>query len=147
MAARGEPQHRVLGEQPLGRREPAEAQALVGVVERELELAAAARFAAALRFGREPQPHLPQQLAPREPEAVAPAHPHQVLDRGPLEPGRRAAHEATDTPRGTHSLALLPHCARRLGPPRPNAPQPDTPPRLASLSRPIPGAIPRSTAR
>src|SRR2546422_6673678 len=87
MAARGEPQHCVLGEQPLGRREPAEARALVGVVERELELAAAARFAAALRIGREPQPHLPQQLAPREPEAVAPAHPHQVLDRAALEPG------------------------------------------------------------
>src|SRR5438034_1544624 len=114
MAARGEPQHRVLGEQPLGRREPAEAQALVGVVERELELAAAARFAAALRIGREPQPHLPQQLAPREPEAVAPAHPHQVLDRSPLEPGRRAAYEVTDTPIGTVSIALLHDFARRI---------------------------------
>src|SRR2546426_12308198 len=112
MAARGEPQHRVLGEQPLGRREPAEAQALVGVVERELELAAAARFAAALRIGREP-------------EAVAPAHPHQVLDRSPLEPGRRAAYEVTDTPIGTVSLALLHDFARRILTPIPYEPEPD----------------------
>src|SRR5438876_11664234 len=125
MAARGEPQHCVLGEQPLGRREPAEAQALVGVVERELELAAAARFAAALRIRREPQPHLPQQLAPREPEAVAPAHPHQVLDRSPLEPGRRAAYEVTDTPIGTVSLALLHDFARRILTPIPYEPEPD----------------------
>src|SRR5207245_8580369 len=106
MAARGEPQHCVLGEQPLGRREPAEAQALVGVVERELELAAAARFAAALCFGREPQPHLPQQLAPREPEAVAPAHPHQVLDRGPLEPGDRKSTRLNSS-HGSISYAVL----------------------------------------
>src|SRR3989449_8008906 len=125
MAARGEPQHCVLGEQPLGRREPAEARALVGVVERELEWAAAARFAAALRIGREPQPHLPQQLAPREPEAVAPAHPHQVLDRAALEPGRRAAHEVTDTPIRTVSLALLHDFARRILTPIPYEPEPD----------------------
>src|SRR5205809_6295668 len=125
MAARGEPQHLVLGEQPLGRREPAEAQALVGVVERELELAAAARFAAALRIGREPKPHLPQQLAPREPEAVAPAHPHQVLDRSPLEPGRRAAYEVTDTPRATAWIAPLHDFARRIVTPTPHDPAPD----------------------
>src|SRR2546421_7968921 len=41
------------------------------------ELAPAACLAALLRFGREPQPHLPQQLAPRQAEAVAPADPHQ----------------------------------------------------------------------
>src|SRR2546425_12003502 len=69
-----------------------------------------------LRIGREPQPPRPQQLAPREPEAVAPAHPHQVLDRSPLEPGRRAAHEVTDTPIGTVSLALLHDFARRIVP-------------------------------
>src|SRR2546427_7758663 len=125
MAARGEPQHRVLGEQPLGRREPAEAEASGGRVERDLGLAGAARSAPALRFGREPKPPLPQQLAPREPEAVAPAHPHQVLDRGPLEPGRRAAHEVTDTPIGTVSLALLHDCARRIVPPIPYEPEPD----------------------
>src|SRR5438876_12207842 len=117
----------MLGEQPLGLREPAEAQPLVRVVERELELAAAARpprVAAALRIGREPQPHLPQQLAPREPEAVAPAHPHQVLDRSPLEPGRRAAYEVTDTPIGTVSIALLHDFARRILTPIPYEPEP-----------------------
>src|SRR3989449_6895253 len=90
-----------------------------------LELAATARFAAALRIGREPQPHLPQQLAPREPEAVAPAHPHQVLDRSPLEPGRRAAYEVTDPPIGTVSLALLHDFARRILTPIPYEPEPD----------------------
>src|SRR2546425_12895264 len=78
-----------------------------------------------LRIGREPQPHLPQQLAPREPEAVAPAHPHQVLDRSPLEPGRRAAYEVTDTPIGTVSLALLHDFARRILTPIPYEPEPD----------------------
>src|SRR3989441_6987679 len=72
-----------------------------------------------LRIGREPQPHLPQQLAPREPEAVAPAHPHQVLDRSPLEPGRRAAYEVTDTPIGrseehTSELQSLAYLVCRL---------------------------------
>jgi len=98
------------------------------VVERELELAAAARpprVAAALRFGREPQPHLPQQLAPREPEAVAPAHPHQMLDRAALELGRRPAHEITDASIGTVALTLLHDCARRVFAPITYEPEPD----------------------
>src|SRR5438445_158915 len=65
------------------------------------------------------------QLAPREPEAVAPAHPHQVLDRSPLEPGRRAAYEVTDTPIGTVSIALLHDFARRILTPIPYEPEPD----------------------
>src|SRR2546430_6870157 len=114
MAARREPQHRVLGEQPLVRRETAEAQSLERVVESELELAPAACLAALLRFGREPQPHLPQQLAPRQAEAVAPADPHQVLDRAALELGGSPPHEITDAPERA-ARALVRSEERRVG--------------------------------
>src|SRR2546429_9986582 len=87
---------RVLGEQPLLRREAAEAEPLVGMVERQLELPARAGVRVAGRLGRQPQSHLPQQLAPGEPEAVAPAHPHEVLDPGALEPGTRPARQGSD---------------------------------------------------
>src|SRR5713226_10193273 len=96
MTACREPQHRVLCEQPLVRLEPVEAEPLVRVVERQLELAAPASVRAARRLGCEPQADLPQQLAPREPEAIASPHPHEVLDGATLEPGWRAPHEVAD---------------------------------------------------
>src|SRR6266852_4179146 len=96
MTARREPQYRVLGEQPLVGLEPVEAEPLVRMVERQLELAAPAGVRAARRLGCEPQADLPQQLAPRESEAVASAHPHEVLDGAALEPGWRAPHEVAD---------------------------------------------------
>src|SRR6266849_2787127 len=66
MTARREPQYRVLGEQPLVGLEPVEAEPLVRMVERQLELAAPAGVRAARRLGCEPQANLPQQRAPRE---------------------------------------------------------------------------------
>src|SRR6266850_393099 len=96
MAARGEPQDGVLGEQPLGRLEAAEAESFVWMIERQLELSPSARVHPVRRFRRKPQPHLPEQLAPGEPEAVASPHPHEMLDRGALELGRRAAREIAD---------------------------------------------------
>src|SRR5438034_1903078 len=106
MAARGEAQDLVLGEHPLICLHAAEAQPLVRVVEWQLDLAPPARVSAALGFGRQPQPHLPQQLTPGEPEVVAPAHPHEVLDPGALELWRRAAHEVAEAPEGSALLAL-----------------------------------------
>src|SRR6266853_1607771 len=91
MAAGGEPQDGIFGEQPLGRREAAEPQSLVGVIERQLELTPSARVHPLHRFRWKPQPYLPDQLAPGEPEAVASPHPHEMLDRGALELGCRAA--------------------------------------------------------
>src|SRR5438132_3187391 len=85
MAARREAEHGVLGEQSLACLEPAEAQVLERVLERQLELAPAAGVVARIGHGRQPQAHLPHEVAPGEPEPVAPAHPHQVLDRRALE--------------------------------------------------------------
>src|SRR5437879_13058592 len=84
MSARRESQDRVFGEQPLVRRETAEPEPLVGMVERQLELPPRAGIRVACRLGRQPQSHLPQQLAPGEPEAVAAPPPHEVLDRAAL---------------------------------------------------------------
>src|SRR3989440_12395350 len=87
------------------------------------ELAPAACLAALLRFGREPQPHLPQQLAPRQAEAVAPADPHQVLDRAALELGGSPPHEITDAPERA-ARALVHDRGRRLLAPIPDEPEP-----------------------
>ena len=76
MAARREAEHGVLGEQSLAGLEPAEAQVLERVVERQLELAPAAGVVPRMGRGRQPQAHLPHELAPGESEPVAPAHPH-----------------------------------------------------------------------
>src|SRR5207245_319823 len=62
---------------------------------------------------RQPQPHLPQQLAPGEPEAVAPAHPYEVLDPRALELRRRAAHEIPQAAVAAVTLAFEHH--RRSG--------------------------------
>src|SRR5260370_37384458 len=96
MTARREPQYRVLGEQSLVGLEPVEAEPLVRMVERQLELAAPASVRAARRLGCEPQADLPHELAPRESEAAASAHPHEVLDGAALEPGGRAPHAVAD---------------------------------------------------
>src|SRR5207247_4042114 len=99
--------------------------------ERELELAPAPgppglpRLVAVLRQGREPQPYLSQQLAPREAEAVAPAHPHEVLDRAALELGGRAAHQLADAPERAVAPALGRDGGRRLLAPVPDEPEPD----------------------
>src|SRR2546428_12746142 len=93
MAARGEPQDGVFGEQPLGRLEATEPESLVGMVERQLELPPAARVHSVLRFRRKPQPHLPEELTAGEAEAIASPSPHQMLDRGAPELGRGAADE------------------------------------------------------
>src|SRR5260370_15574067 len=66
------------------------------MVRRTLEPAAPASVRAARRAGWEPQADLPQQLAPREPEAIASPDPHEVLDGAALEPGWRAPHEVAD---------------------------------------------------
>src|SRR5205809_865142 len=139
-AARREPQHRVFGEQPLVRREAAEAHALVRVVERQLELAPAARVAAALRLGREPQPHLPQQLAACEPKAVAPSHPHQVLDRGAFELGRCAPHHVADAPERAAPRAFRHGRGRRLFAPIPD--EREAYPHGTSSLSPFPGLPP-----
>src|SRR6266446_4858714 len=114
MAARGEPQDGIFGEQPLGRRKAAEPQPLVGMIERQLELSPSARVHPLYRFRRKPQTHLPEQLAPGEPEAVASPHPHEMFDRGALELGRCAAREVADAAVLTGALSLGHHSGRRL---------------------------------
>src|SRR5438552_14631502 len=75
MAARGEPQDGIFRKQPLGWLEAAESESLVGMIEPQLELPASARVHPVLRFRREPQSHLPEELAPGEAEAVgSPTH-------------------------------------------------------------------------
>src|SRR5258705_9227031 len=106
MRARREAERGVFGEQPLVGREPAEAQVLVRVIERQLELAPAAPFTALLSLGGEPQSHLPEQLAAREAEAVAPAHPDEGLDRRALQARRSAPHKIPHTAERTALLAL-----------------------------------------
>src|SRR2546422_7799005 len=98
MAARREAEHRGLGEHSLAGLEPAEAQALERLVERELELAPPARLVARVALGRKPDPYLPQKPTPGEPDPVAPAHPHQGLDRRALELRGRAPHHVAHAP-------------------------------------------------
>src|SRR5216110_1954057 len=107
------------------RLEAAESESLVGMIERQLELPPCARVHPVLRFRRQPQPHLPQELAPGEPEAVASSHPHEMLDRGALELGRRPAHEVADTRVRPAPLALDHDRRRRLLAPVAHEPKPD----------------------
>src|SRR2546426_4674653 len=106
MAARREAEHGLLGEKWLAGFEPAEAQVLERVVEWQLELAPAAGVVPRIGRGRQPQAHLPYELAPGEPEPVAPAHPHQVLDRRALELRGRAPHHVAHAPKRASLLAL-----------------------------------------
>src|SRR5437867_3565188 len=123
MAARGEPQDGIFGEQPLGRREAAEPQPLVGMIERQLELSPSARVHPLHRFRRKPQTHLPEQLAPGEPETIASPHPHEMLDRGALELGRRAAREVADAHIRAAPFAFDHDRSRRLLAPLANEPE------------------------
>jgi len=61
----------LFGEQPLGRLEAAEAESLVRMMTRELELPPSARVHAVRRFRRKPQPTLPEELAPGGPKPFA----------------------------------------------------------------------------
>src|SRR5256885_584282 len=79
---------------------------------------------AVLRFRRKPQPHLPQELTPGEPETVASSHPHEMLDRGALELGRGTAHEVADAHVRPASLALDHDRRRRLLAPVSDEPEP-----------------------
>src|SRR5947209_3877089 len=141
--ARREPHHRVFGEQPLVCRETAEAQVLERVVERELELAPAACLAAPLRLGREPQPHLPQQLAPRQAEAVAPAHSYQMLDRVALELGGCPPHEIAGAPERAAARAFRHDRGRRLLAPVPDEPEPH--PHASPILSHFPGLQPATS--
>src|SRR3989442_2929725 len=98
MAARREAEHGVLGEHSLAGLEPAEAQVLERLVERELELAPAARLVARIALWRKPEPYLPQKLKPGEPEPGASAHPHEVLDSRTLELRVHQPHGAAHAP-------------------------------------------------
>src|SRR5437870_13211366 len=114
MAARREAEHAVLGEQSLAGLEPAEAQVLERVVERQLELAPAASVVPRMGRGRQPQAHLPHELAPGESDPVAPAHPHQILARRALELRGRAPHDVAHAPERAALLALGHDRGRRL---------------------------------
>src|SRR5258705_145735 len=125
------------GSASLGRREAAELESLVRMIERELELPPSARVHATRRFRREPQPHLPEELAPGEPEAVASSYPHEMLDRGALELGRRAAYEVADARIRAAPLPLDHHSRRRLLAPVPN--EPEAYPHDTYYTSPFPG--------
>src|SRR6266700_1610457 len=86
--------------------------------------APSARVHTVHRFRWKPQPHLPEELAPGEPEAVASPHPHEMLDRGALELGRGAPHEVADTAELTGTLPLSHHAGRRLFAPVAHEPEP-----------------------
>src|SRR5438552_4983401 len=124
MAARGEPQDGIFRKQPLGGLEAAESESFVRMIEPQLELPASARVHPVLRFRREPQPHLPEELAPGESEAVASPHPYEMLDRGALELGWCPAHEVADAHVPAPLLALDHHSRRRLLAPVPDEPEP-----------------------
>src|SRR3989454_12716023 len=119
MAARREAEHGVLGEQSLAGLEPAEAQVLERVVERQLELAPAAGVVPRISRGRQPQAPLPHELAPGEPEPVAPAPPHQMLDRRALELRGRAPHDVAHAPK--RAAPPAPGPGRGPRPPAPNS--------------------------
>src|SRR2546421_8778910 len=66
------------------------------MIQRQLELATPASVAAALGLGREPETHLPQQLAPGESEPITAADPHECFDRRSFESRRSASYEIAD---------------------------------------------------
>src|SRR5205807_2433712 len=146
MAARREAEHRVLGEHSLAGLEPAEAQALERLVERELELAPPARLVARIALGRKPEPYLPQKPTPGEPEPVAPAHPHEVLDRRALElrGGCGGAGPPARRPRRPSQTGRPPRPRRRPPGPLLRSPPGNTRPPPSPLSSPLPPRPPRS---
>src|SRR5229473_8561587 len=84
------------------------------MIQRQLELATPAAIAAALGLGREPETHLPQQLAPGEPEPITTADPHECLDRRSFESGRSASDEIADALEWSVALSLSNGRSRRL---------------------------------
>src|SRR5947199_9345362 len=66
------------------------------MIQRQLELATPASVAAALGLGREPETHLPQQLASGESEPITAADPHECFDRRSFESRRSASYEIAD---------------------------------------------------
>src|SRR3989441_8586597 len=90
------------------------------MIQRELELAPPASVAAALGLGREPETHLPQQLAPGESEPITAADPHECFDRRSFESRRSASYEIADALERSVLLTLQYSGGRRLLPPMPH---------------------------
>src|SRR5207247_10344919 len=105
---------RILGEGTFARGQAAEGKPLVRVAQGQLELAPAAPVARPLGLGREPQPHLPEQLPARKAEPVAPAHPDEGLDRRAFQRGGGTPHEVADAAVWTVLLPLGHSGGRRL---------------------------------
>src|SRR3989442_6987720 len=102
-----EPERGVLGQQALVSGQSAECQLLVGMVQRELELAPAAAVARLGSLGGEPEADLPEQFASGQAESVAAAHPHEGFDRGAFELRRRAPNEIADALEGAVFLPVF----------------------------------------
>src|SRR2546425_148511 len=89
------------------------------MIQRQLELATPASVAAALGLGREPETHLPQQLAPCESEPITAADPHECFDRRSFESRRSASYEIADAFVWAVSLSLFDGRGCRLFAPMP----------------------------
>src|SRR5437867_6416991 len=107
MRAGREAEGRILGQEALVSGQSAECQLLMGMVQRELELAPAAAVARLGSLGGEPEADLPQQFASGQAESVAAANPHEGFDGGAFELRRRAPDEIADALEGTILLALF----------------------------------------
>src|SRR5438552_12075979 len=77
------------------------------MIQRQLELATPASVAAALGLGREPETHLPQQLAPGESEPITAADPHECFDRRSFESRRSSSYEIADALEWSMALSLF----------------------------------------
>src|SRR2546430_12690425 len=91
------------------------------MIQRELELATPASVAAALGLGREPETHLPQQLAPGESEPITAADPHECFDRRSFESRRSASYEIADALERSVLLTLQYSGGSRVLPPHPHS--------------------------
>ena len=133
MPTGGEAEHPVLRQQSLGGGEITEAQVLIGVIERELELVTHPRRVGAAVFGREPKAHLPEELASSQPELIAPTDPDQILDRGAGELGRGTTHQVAKAAIRTVLLSLDHHLFRHFLAPIPDESETDPHPCPLSL--------------
>src|SRR5213593_1710671 len=123
MRAGREAEGRILGQEALVSGQSAECQLLMGMVQRELELAPAAAVARLGSLGGEPEADLPQQFASGQAESVAAANPHEGFDGGAFELRRRAADEIADALERAVSLPLLHRRGCRLFAPMPHESQ------------------------
>src|SRR6266566_1057605 len=114
MRAGREAEGRILGQEALVSGQSAECQLLMGIVQRELELAPATAVARLGSLGGEPEADLPQQFASGQAESVAAAHPHEGFDGGAFELRRRAPDEITHAFEWTMLLSLDDGCRRGL---------------------------------